>query len=48
MLFTNVLFLMKANSYAQMIKYENKFIEIFPTGEVEHYLLIIRKTSLHK
>ena len=23
--------------YAQMIKYENKFIEIFPTGEVEEF-----------
>ena len=36
--------------YAQMIKYENKFIEIFPTGEVEeffvpHYLLIIQKNQ---
>ena len=33
--------------YAQMIKYENKFVEIFPTGEVEdffvpRYLLIIQ------
>ena len=33
--------------YAQMIKYENKFVEIFPTGEVEEffctsYLLIIQ------
>ena len=23
--------------YAQMIKYENKFVEIFPTGEVEEF-----------
>ena len=25
--------------YAQMIKYENKFVEIFPTGEVEEFFL---------
>ena len=24
--------------YAQMIKYENKFVETFPTGEVEEFL----------
>ena len=29
--------------YAQMIKYENKFVEIFPTGEVEEFFC----TSLH-
>ena len=23
--------------YAQMVKYENKFVEIFPTGEVEEF-----------
>jgi len=36
--------------YAQMIKYENKFVEIFPTGEVEeffaqNFLLITRKNQ---
>ena len=27
----------EGQTYAQMIKYENKFVEIFPTGEVEEF-----------
>ena len=27
----------EGQSYAQMIKYENKLVEIFPTGEVEEF-----------
>jgi len=27
--------------YAQMIKYENKFVEIFPTGEVEEFFCTV-------
>ena len=27
----------EGQSYAQMIKYENKFVEIFPSGEVEEF-----------
>ena len=27
----------ECQTYAQMIKYENKFVEIFPTGEVEEF-----------
>jgi hypothetical protein len=27
----------EGQTYAQMIKYKNKFVEIFPTGEVEEF-----------
>ena len=34
----------EGQTYAQMIKYENKFVEIFPTGEVEEELLEVHLT----
>ena len=37
--FTSVRYFDEGQPYAQMIKYENKFVEIFPTGEVEEFFL---------
>ena len=34
-------FFAEGQPYAQMIKYENKFVEIFPTGEVDSFFALL-------
>ena len=38
----------EGQTYAQMIKYENKFVEIFPTGEVEEFFCTSIKFGIER